>query len=186
MIDGRGVLIWANGNRFDGQWENGVPKGHGVFTWPDGSCYIGTWGESGINSGRNGDRNEDEFSFERILNGTFYPGNNTGKEERFELSNKLAVKVFDEKSRGSSMERNLPRICIWESEGEAGDITCDIVDNLEASLLYKDATVLDRDGIKHFRRNPCCFSREVKKPGQMISKGHKHYDLMLNLQLGIR
>ncbi|KAL6279251.1 hypothetical protein ACE6H2_016132 [Prunus campanulata] len=27
---------------------------------------------------------------------------------------------------------------------------------------------------------------EPKKPGHTISKGHKNYDLMLNLQLGIR
>jgi hypothetical protein len=31
------LLFGANGNRFDEQWENGVPKGNGVFTWPDGS-----------------------------------------------------------------------------------------------------------------------------------------------------
>ncbi|PPD68464.1 hypothetical protein GOBAR_DD34664 [Gossypium barbadense] len=74
---------------------------------------------------------------------------------------------------------NFPRICIWESDGEAGDITCDIIDNVEASMIY-------RDGFSQFRKNPCCFSGEIKKPGQTISKGHKNYELMLNLQLGIR
>jgi 1-phosphatidylinositol-4-phosphate 5-kinase len=82
---------------------------------------------------------------------------------------------------------NFPRICIWESDGEAGDITCDIVDNVEAEMIYRDGLGLDRDGIRQFRRAPCCFSGgEVKKPGLPISKGHKNYDLMLNLQLGIR
>ncbi|KAI3718728.1 hypothetical protein L6452_19610 [Arctium lappa] len=54
-------------------------------------------------------------------------------------------------------------------------------------MLYRDVMGLGRDEIRQFRRNPCCFNGgEAKKPGQMISKGHKNYDLMLNLQLGIR
>ncbi|KAK4429695.1 Phosphatidylinositol 4-phosphate 5-kinase [Sesamum alatum] len=199
MIHGRGVLVWNNGNRYDGNWENGVPKGHGVFTWPDGSCYIGCWSND---SCKNSNRTQ-------ILNGTFYPahkakyGNGIGNDEGLKgyfskLSTPLMV-VGEEsvnvmvggKKRssvdGGMTERNFPRICIWESDGEAGDITCDIIDNVEASMLYRDGFPLNRDGIKQFRRNPCCFSGgEVKKPGQTISKGHRNYDLMLNLQLGIR
>nr|XP_043640022.1 phosphatidylinositol 4-phosphate 5-kinase 1 [Erigeron canadensis] len=197
VINGRGVLIWANGNRYDGNWENGVPKGHGIYTWPDGGCYVGCWSK------------ENNFNFKnplkpnQILNGTFYPGNNNGNSncEKIGFGGKLcAPLLLDENfvvakkrssvdgSRGSmNGERNFPRICIWESDGEAGDITCDIIDNAEASMLYRDAMGLNRDEIRQFRRNPCCFNGgEAKKPGQMISKGHKNYDLMLNLQLGIR
>ncbi|KAB2617178.1 phosphatidylinositol 4-phosphate 5-kinase 1 [Pyrus ussuriensis x Pyrus communis] len=181
VISGRGVLIWANGNKYDGQWENGVPKGNGIFTWPDGSCYVGTW-------------NKDLKVHQ--LNGTFYPANG-GKEQRltdigdFGAENltitmrKRSVSSVDG-ARGSLAERTFPRICIWESDGEAGDITCDIIDNVEASMLYRNGTAVDRDGFGKFRRSPCCFSGEPKKPGQTISKGHKNYDLMLNLQLGIR
>ncbi|OVA10602.1 Phosphatidylinositol-4-phosphate 5-kinase [Macleaya cordata] len=179
VINGRGVLIWANGNRYDGQWENGVPKGNGVFTWPDGSCYVGSWNKDLKN---------------QLLNGTFYPG--TGKdrscnhrsplmEDNFLLTTRKRSSV--DGGRGSLAEKNFPRICIWESDGEAGDITCDIIDNVEASMFYRDGTNLDHGGVTQMmRRSPCCFTGEVKKPGQTISKGHKNYDLMLNLQLGIR
>ncbi|KAI3677789.1 hypothetical protein L6452_37059 [Arctium lappa] len=89
-------------------------------------------------------------------------------------------------SRGSLMERNFPRICIRESDGEAGDITCDIIDNAEASMLYRDVTGLGRDEIRQLRRNSCCFNGgEAKKPSQMILEGHKNYDLMLNHQLDV-
>ncbi|KAK8552563.1 hypothetical protein V6N12_041151 [Hibiscus sabdariffa] len=153
VFSGRGTLTWANKNRYEGQWENGVPKGDGVFSWPDGSRCTGAW-------------NEDNMKKVQQLNGIFC-NENDGKE------------LCD--GRGSLGERNInfPRICIWESDGEEGDITCDIIDNVESSMIY-------RDGFKEFRRNPCCFSEEIKKPGQLISKGHKNYDLMLNLQLGIR
>ncbi|KAJ6954422.1 phosphatidylinositol 4-phosphate 5-kinase 1-like [Populus alba x Populus x berolinensis] len=179
VISGRGVLIWANGNRYDAQWENGVPKGNGVYTWPDGS-YIGSW-----------DNNNSKDLKGQQLNSTFCPGN--AKEcclERNENDLVLTTTPTRKRSsvdggRGSGM--NFPRICIWESDGDAGDITCDIIDNVEAEMIYRDGLGLDRECIRQFRRGPCCFNGgEVKKPGQTISKGHKNYDLMLNLQLGIR
>ncbi|XP_073286005.1 phosphatidylinositol 4-phosphate 5-kinase 1-like [Primulina huaijiensis] len=195
MINGRGVLIWNIGNRYEGNWENGVPKGHGVFTWPDGSCYVGCWCKDSCKKESNN----------QILNVTFYPSQsrNTVYEEglkgffSYKLSAPLMV-VGEEslnvvpgggigKKRSSSadggvMERAFPRICIWESEGEGGDITCDIIDTLRPSC--SDGFLMEQQ--KQFRKNPSVISGEVKKPGQMIGKGHKNYDLMLNLQLGIR
>ncbi|KAF7829869.1 phosphatidylinositol 4-phosphate 5-kinase 1-like [Senna tora] len=178
VMCGRGALLWANGNRYEGQWENGVPKGQGIFSWPDGSCYIGVWNK--------------DLKVQQ-LNGTFYPGN--GKEHYFNGNRPLKSDNFTitmskrssvDDTRGSVSEKNFPRICIWESDGEAGDITCDIIDNVEASMFYRRGTGLDQDELKQFQRNPICFSSEVKRPGQTISKGHKNYDLMINLQLGIR
>ncbi|WCJ44591.1 phosphatidylinositol-4-phosphate 5-kinase 1 [Euphorbia peplus] len=165
VISGRGVLIWANGNRYDGQWDNGVPKGNGVFTCPDGSSHVGTW---------NG--NEDLIA-QKI--------NPKGGEIEADSGFPARKRSSVDGGRGSNMNMNFPRICIWESDGEAGDITCDIIDTVEASMIYRVG--LDRDNVMQFRRGPCCFSGgEVKKPGQTIGKGHKNYDLMLNLQLGIR
>ncbi|KAG6538924.1 hypothetical protein ZIOFF_004076 [Zingiber officinale] len=197
VINGRGVLIWTNGNRYDGQWENGVPKGSGVFTWPDGSCYIGSWSRSDP----------------KALDGTYYPATATprkeivsGRRSSFSFSplddgspmapssrKRLSVDVVHRSpGRISSVaEKNFPRICIWESDGEAGDITCDIIANVEASLLYTDRSLHDHVSgtlIGTVQRRQCSlplFTPEVKKPGQTISKGHKNYDLMLNLQLGI-
>lgn len=195
VINGRGVLVWANGNRYDGLWENGVPKGSGVFTWPDGSCYVGTW---------TNDLKQQQ------LNGTYYPSSSVKQSQQQQLicNNQIAPLVIPDNfmlsttastrkrssvdgfisARGSLNERNFPRICIWESE-EAGDITCDILDNVEASMFYRDGTDSEQTlpyAPQRFHRSPCCFMGEGKKPGQMISKGHKNYDLMLNLQLGIR
>jgi 1-phosphatidylinositol-4-phosphate 5-kinase len=161
VISGKGVLVWVNGNRFEGQWENGVPKGQGIVKIQHGlnlksSNCVGV----GFGVGGGG----------LVWNDNFAPAM---------MRKRSSVDTVS--ARGSVNEKSFPRICIWESEGE--DITCDIVDNVEASMFYRDGTTSDPD---EFRKHPCCFSSEVKRPGQTISKGHKNYELMLNLQLGIR
>lgn len=177
VISGRGVLIWANGSRYDGVWENGIPRGTGVFTWPDGSRYVGSWPRNCVDL--------------PAISGTFFPPMAAGG----------AGAVRKRSSVEGVGEKALPRICIWESEGEAGDITCDIVDALEASMLYKEATAVG-GAVTTYMRPPrtarrvasggACWASsagttpEAKRPGQTISKGHKNYELMLQLQLGIR
>lgn len=166
VINGRGTLVWLNGNRYEGEWENGVPKGQGVFTWPDGSCYVGNWNNKDVKM--------------HLLNGTFYSGNGPlfGDDFAITMRKRSSVEVEGEK--------NFRKICIWESDGEAGDITCDIIDNVSILNRIGSETVSDPQEIKQFQRNPCCLASEVKRPGETISKGHKNYELMLNLQLGIR
>ena len=93
---------------------------------------------------------------------------------------------------------NLPRICISESDGEAGDITCDIVDNREASSMFvprndddededddddEESESSEGDESGYFRKSPC-HSEVVEM--QPITKGHKNYDLVVSLLLGIR
>ncbi|GMG99559.1 hypothetical protein Nepgr_001399 [Nepenthes gracilis] len=156
---GKGVLIWANGNRYEGYSENGVLKGVGVFTRWDGSTYAGNW------------------------------GNELENEQYGMFPAQRRESVDGGRCSVSGKGVKFPRICIWEADGEAGDITCDIIDNVEASKLYRDA----RDSCfrstfesKTSPRPYWCGFDEIKKPGQTISKGHKNFELMLNLQLGIR
>ncbi|XP_020697233.1 phosphatidylinositol 4-phosphate 5-kinase 1-like isoform X1 [Dendrobium catenatum] len=181
VISGRGVLIWANGSRYEGHWESGVPKGSGVFTKPDGSCCVGSW-------------NKDPK-----LDSKFYPAAVVGSRCSFSsfgdslhpfLASRKRPSTDSALSRGSVAEKNLPRICIWESDNDDGDITCEIIDPFKSSMLYKDGFefVYGGQALGQMRsRNPCLYKAvQMKKPGQTISKGHRNYDLMLNLQLGIR
>ncbi|KAL2941362.1 Phosphatidylinositol 4-phosphate 5-kinase 2 [Bienertia sinuspersici] len=162
LICGKGVLIWANGNKVEGCWDNGTIRG---------DCNGGT------------------FSYPPPQPPALSNGNANGivnVNELFVDSPKKRVSMYGGGVVGggaaAATERIFLRICIWESEGE--DITCDIIDNVEAaSMIYGDGFLrLDRQ----LTNSPCCFIKEAKKPGQTISKGHKNYDLMLNLQLGIR
>ncbi|CAD6341035.1 unnamed protein product, partial [Miscanthus lutarioriparius] len=90
-----------------------------------------------------------------------------------------------------------PRICIWECDGEAGDITCDIV----AAPLRRSCSARAMPPpspaslFRRMMRPPPSRPRQpqgvveddvaARRPGETISKGHRSYGLMLNLQLGI-
>lgn len=179
--DGQGRYVWKNGNEYVGEWRNGVISGKGQLVWVNGNRYEGQW-ESGVPKGQGVMKIQHRFNLKASSGGG---GDFDGLlwSDNFALPMRKRSSVDTVSARGSVNEKSFPRICIWESEGEAGDITCDIVDNVEASMFYRDGTISDPD---EFRRHPCCFSAEVKRPGQTISKGHKNYELMLNLQLGIR
>lgn len=171
LQDGEGKYVWKNGNAFTGEWKNGVISGKGLLVWSNGNRFEGFW-EKGVPKGTG------VFT---CPDGSNYLGN-LAKDFKIEERNfEFVVR------KRSSVERNVsfPRICIWESDGEAGDITCDIIDNVEASMLYRNGDN-GGGGAKQLQRSPLWLTNDVKKPGQTISKGHKNYDLMLNLQLGIR
>ncbi|KAK4264642.1 hypothetical protein QN277_025793 [Acacia crassicarpa] len=171
LQDGEGRYVWKNGNEYVGEWKNGAISGKGVLIWTNGNRYEGFW-ENGVPKG----------------NGVFTwadGGSSTGNwEKNAEMMTTTARK---RSSVDGSRNVNFPRICIWELDGEAGDITCDIV---EPSELYSDVgeSVHGEEAITgEFQKSPCrSVDGDFKRPGQTVSKGHKNYDLMLNLQLGIR
>ncbi len=42
-MHGRGVVTWADGRRYNGEYFDDKKQGFGVFTWPDGRKYEGAW-----------------------------------------------------------------------------------------------------------------------------------------------
>ncbi|XP_010527040.1 PREDICTED: phosphatidylinositol 4-phosphate 5-kinase 3 isoform X2 [Tarenaya hassleriana] len=198
VISGKGVMTWANGNRYDGIWENGVPKGKGIFT-----CGNEITSTSHSNSNSNSNTNNHHFG-----------GWGRKKKKESSVTETMSTTIMEEDmaskllTDAASRNTNFPRICIWELDGDAGDITCDIVDNVEAASMYSQYTSesdtgdnTSGGGESESLRSPLWSNREavnvkrsprwldqgdVKKPGQTVTFGHKNYDLMLNLQLGIR
>lgn len=172
--DGRGRYVWSsNGNEYDGEWRSGTIWGEGVLIWGNGNRFEGYW-ENGVPKGKG--------TFTWSDNGGF-----SGEDEHLYNHKSGFEAAWKRSSVDGTKPVSLPRICIWELDGEAGDITCDIVDNVEASMFYKDGRESYSEPPKLQNKIPCSSTDcEVKKPGHTISKGHKNYDLMLNLQLGIR
>ncbi|CAJ1974771.1 unnamed protein product [Sphenostylis stenocarpa] len=177
LQEGEGRYTWRNGNEYVGEWKNGAISGKGVLVWKNGNRYEGCW-ENGVPKGRG------VFTWR---DGSTSTGN-WGKE--FVNEKRVSVDECFNNNNNNNKSVSFPRICIWELDGEAGDITCDIV---EASMFYGGGGCESGGGGAgcesdvQLQRSPCgSVDGDIKKPGHTVSKGHKNYDLMLNLQLGIR
>ncbi|XP_020533854.1 phosphatidylinositol 4-phosphate 5-kinase 6 isoform X2 [Jatropha curcas] len=203
IMNGNGTMIWNNGNRYDGFWEDGLPKGNGTFRWADGSFYVGVWSKdpkeqsgtyypSGSHSG-NLDWDPQEvfledlrdcqisacekvviFPSQKMLN---MPGVDQAGSVRGVKGN-----GDDGKPRRMSIDGRLSNYSLASTEnsdafgGGGGGGDGDWRDGDEGFSQYDDL-----DSRIHRLNIP-----PVKKQGETISKGHKNYELMLNLQLGIR
>ena len=175
LQDGEGRYTWSNGNEYIGEWKSGVISGKGVFVLANGDKYDMSW-ENGVPKSKGGNVNNNGSGGNWNLATTTRKRSSVDVVENVDLDVVRNVNLF-------------PRICIWELDAEAGDITCDIVDNVEAASMFcKDNKEEKEECDWQIPRSPGFMANEgeLKKPGQMISKGHKNYDLMLNLQLGIR
>jgi hypothetical protein len=68
--DGFGTMLYANGNRYDGEYQNGRRNGCGTFTFKNGRRYVGEFKED-LFSGRgswfleNGDRYIGQFEYNK-------------------------------------------------------------------------------------------------------------------------
>ena len=79
-------FLYPNGEKYVGEFKEGVRHGQGTFTWSDGRKYVGEY-KDGIPNGQgtytssNGDKYEGEWKDEKPWNGTYYDkdGNIKGK-----------------------------------------------------------------------------------------------------------
>ena len=69
-LDGWGSMLYANGNRYDGEYRDGTRNGCGTFTFSNGRRYVGEFSND-LFSGRgvwmleNGDRYIGDFEFNK-------------------------------------------------------------------------------------------------------------------------
>ncbi|XP_043816342.1 phosphatidylinositol 4-phosphate 5-kinase 4 [Manihot esculenta] len=201
MICGKGTFVWSNGNRYDGYWEDGVPKGNGTLKWPDGSFYVGNWSKdpsqqngSYFPSGSPTDQNlgwnpQDVYTI-HLSDSKICPSEKVSilpSQKRLAVWN--STKSGGERLRRMSVdgrvsvgeERPYDRMHLWEPDDvDASDRNPTVGKPFEADLL---GLHLDEGFPK---RLPMKVPKVVKRQGETICKGHKNYELMLNLQLGIR
>ncbi|KAF8670410.1 hypothetical protein HU200_050715 [Digitaria exilis] len=199
LIHGRGALVWSNGNRYDGGWEDGCPRDQGTFRWADGSVYVGYWtrdSPTGIvqqkgvyypsPAASSPTARDPRDVFARDLPAFMGTSSNSASPRKARTSsvNRAAngrASSVSGLSNSSGGDRKYDKICIWESDG---DITCDIVDGVRTDDGSDDRGLPPLSPAPHITQ--WVPPPEPKRQGETISKGHKHYELMLNLQLGIR
>lgn len=111
MRIGRGLYIWANGNRYEGQFLANRMHGQGTYRWADGRTYVGGFA-AGRRQGRgalswgNGNRYDGEFAGDLMHGqGVFSWSNGNRYEGRFQRGQPSGEGRFDwatgESYRGS-------------------------------------------------------------------------------------
>jgi hypothetical protein len=43
VLNGKGTIIWSNGNTYTGEYVDGLRNGQGTYTWANGDTYTGEW-----------------------------------------------------------------------------------------------------------------------------------------------
>ena len=201
---GKGSFVWANnGKVFEGFWEDGLPKGKGTFKWHDGSFYEGNFSKDGKDqngtyhpcesSEGEGHSEWDPQQLYNELNGySVCPGEKvqvmpshkrlaiwrstktgeSAKNRRMSVDGRVSV----------GLERPSDRLQIWDG-GESDARTPTMGSDLDEDLM---ALRVDDGSESLTQLQPLKAPKKSKRQGETICKGHKNYELMLNLQLGIR
>ncbi|XP_024982050.1 phosphatidylinositol 4-phosphate 5-kinase 4-like [Cynara cardunculus var. scolymus] len=195
IMCGNGKLVWKNGNIFEGIWEDGIPKGKGAFQWADGSFYIGNWSndpsELNVTYCSSVDAVDEHLEWcPQQLYEIDLKDCRICPLEKFAILPSNKKLVAWRSSKGSSdhstpkPSRRMSVDC--RSDHEKLNKTRTLDDSRRSSKASDDASVLSSPGNSPFEASSIQIPKVVKKQGDIISKGHKNYELMLNLQLGIR
>ncbi|KAG6783316.1 hypothetical protein POTOM_012762 [Populus tomentosa] len=201
LMNGSGTMIWSNGNRYDGFWQDGLPTGNGSFRWPDGSFYVGFWSK---------DPKEQNGTY--YPSGSVSENLDWDPQELFLDLNDCKIATCEKMSilpsqmmlswpgildqgnakpvKRNGNEGRLRRISV---DGRLSNYTVASLDSCDVSSGCGDGELRDvEEGFGNLQveeLDPKIYklrTQPVKKQGETISKGHKNYELMLNLQLGIR
>ncbi|XLU47010.1 hypothetical protein S245_041824 [Arachis hypogaea] len=206
MMHGLGVYTWSDGGCYVGTWTRGLKDGKGTF-YPKGSClpsaqevYLNALRKRGLlpdlrrqkqahihhassvdmgNVKVSGDNqssslvSSDKLAKGSLLNIEQSRSKNISLERRWSLEVSIE-KVIAHDSTDSILEGS-EKIPILEREYMQGVLISEVVLNNSFSNMSRRAKRLQKK-----------LAREIKRPGEAIIKGHRSYDLMLSLQLGIR
>uniref|UniRef100_M4CGC5 Phosphatidylinositol 4-phosphate 5-kinase n=2 Tax=Brassica campestris TaxID=3711 RepID=M4CGC5_BRACM len=202
MICGKGTFIWTDGCRYDGFWDDSFPSGNGTFKWDDGSFYVGHWSQDPeeMNGTYYPSGNEENLEWDpkdvfnnlseyKICSGERVPVLPSQKKLSVWNSSKRVEKprrISVDGRVSVGLDRAFEKMNMWGSEsGEgAADIDSTTRRDLDAEIMRLEAEGF----IQSLKPSPVPMRlpRAGKKQGETISKGHRNYELMLNLQLGIR
>ncbi|KAI3445137.1 hypothetical protein Pfo_001802 [Paulownia fortunei] len=207
-MNGNGTMICASGNRYDGSWEDGLPRGNGTFRWVDGSFYVGVWSkdqreQSGTYYPSSSQPGSFDWDPQEVYLVTLsdcrispcedisiFPSQKTvnWRCEGEDLQKCSAGKNCQEneaRMRRASVDGGLSNA--GYSLGSESDFSFDgSTECLESGREVDEGLGTEELDKSRGYTRPHIIIKPTKKQGLTISKGHKNYDLMLNLQLGIR
>eukprot|EP00793_Prasinoderma_coloniale_P007021 PRCOL_00006873-RA len=166
MSDGPGRYQWADGSEYSGEWHAGEMSGHGTFVWANGDRYDGEWRDShehghGIFTWADTSVYDGEWrDGVKHGRGIFYPAG-----------------VGPNKAQRSKDANRAKRLAKGRSYS-AGVVVSEQLRELPRNL--------PRRRRKKGKRMLYTSLSGNERLGETVYKGHRSYELMVNLQLGIR
>lgn len=199
---GRGVYVWTDGSCYIGTWSRGLKDGKGVF-YPVGTRDLQAVrgsepvGGSHGHAHHSGELRPLRWSRSRSTSSEKIPHANELGSKSGDLTNSFPRRWSMDApgERGIGSEGNSLRTTDTILEGVERHAAVDgaaplaptvVVREYVQGVLMSELVKENADVVGHKKRRPRRSVREVKRPGETIFKGHRSYDLMLNLQLGIR
>jgi 1-phosphatidylinositol-4-phosphate 5-kinase len=206
MMHGYGIYTWNESGYYVGTWTRGLKDGKGTF-YPKG-CRVPVSDELYINILRSRGvlpdiRRQNHGS--RILHSSSVDMGNMKVAMTRQSSGALSKRNSSDQpplknvslERRWSLEVAIEKFIGHESSESSAPESCENLDDPRLPILEREymqgilisEVVLDgsfSDSSKKSKRRQKKVVRDTKKPGETIIKGHRSYDLMLSLQLGIR
>ncbi|KAF5821218.1 putative 1-phosphatidylinositol-4-phosphate 5-kinase [Helianthus annuus] len=182
----KGKIIFSDGSMYEGEWDDGLPKGNGSFKFADECEYHGNWSK---------DPEEQNLTLSPCVDCVIEHDPQQVYDiylKDCEISPQDKVPILPSQKKLAvwrSSKGNEPAVRQRRTSVDGrmdGNIDKELskmgtLDDNEKNMKSRDDTSLSSSEGSPFR-----IPSVVKKQGETISKGHKNYELMLNLQLGIR
>lgn len=215
MMHGFGVYTWSDGGSYVGTWSRGLKDGKGTF-YPNGiklsvlqEPYLNALRIRGLlpDMRRQTQAHAHHASSVEMANAKV-PGNRGSRRISADKISKGNLINLEQSHRGNvslerrwSLEVSFEKVIGHDSSLELSE---SISEGMEKASDKNVAPILEREYIqgvlisefvlnnsfsqssRREKRRQRKLVKEVKRPGETIIKGHRSYDLMLSLQLGIR
>ncbi|KAK1260978.1 Phosphatidylinositol 4-phosphate 5-kinase 9 [Acorus gramineus] len=215
LMHGFGIYTWNDGGCYVGTWTRGLKDGKGAF-YPQGSripavqeLYLDALRKRGLlpdlRKSNHGSRilhassvdmgdikvsstaRSDSGSSNKLPKGSFV-NYEQSRSRNVSLGRRWSLEVAIEKVIGSDFSLASGE-SISESDEKVTDASAPILEReYMQGVLISELVISNRfsSSSKRERRRHKKLAKEIKRPGETIIKGHRSYDLMLSLQLGIR
>ncbi|KAH7425661.1 hypothetical protein KP509_11G065000 [Ceratopteris richardii] len=207
---GHGIYTWADTGCYVGTWSKGLKDGKGTFYPPgtkpplhirllygftmssdenaasgSGRHSFGLWRMSSVDNTKGASRPSQQAL--SSVSTSFLRKAESLPTKALALDRKQSLEGAMEKLFGMDYSSISEQTILEDSEMVSEKVNpLPIVEREYAQGVLINEIVKDPLLSKAARRRLKQQAKEVKKPGETIIKGHRSYDLMLNLQLGIR
>ncbi|KAE8773734.1 Phosphatidylinositol-4-phosphate 5-kinase 9 [Hordeum vulgare] len=209
-MHGYGLYTWDDGGCYLGTWTRGLKDGKGTF-YPElgrvpaaHQLYIDDLRNRGVlpdDISRNALQQHSPSSFDinqepaaapaspklSIRNRSFErpPVKKPSLQRRWSIGVAIDKIIGGHEPNGSAgSEETQTQGCDVSTAGPGPSLP--ILEREYAQGVLISEVVLNKSSSKKLSRRQSRAAKDVKRPGEMIIKGHRSYDLMLCLQLGIR